>query len=267
VGGIFYVADHLPELIVAKYIDYTRQWMIAMGHIIYSGNVPVGKLVESILNHIASLDEYIDNITRKKMHDINVDVENIHDFFALIIENFNTWLLNESDKINSMYDKELSVNYYVLYDITEAIFHFNYAVNAAAKKGLKPEDGKKVTEILKNTIKTGLIFRLNHKHGEISTNSYSGDNKVFKITSTLIPQSGSTKSSGKKGDRGGIGDASRKIHPSVAEVGAYSGMRKSDPTGHSQLNVDAHIDHKGVIVRNPLLIESLDEVQAMIRPV
>ena len=167
VGGFFYVVDHFPQQMHVDWVDNTRQWMILMGHILFSGNTNAGKLFESVASHIDSLDGYIDDIAQAKMADIGIFIDEIYEFFAIIIERFNEWLLADSDKINSMYDKELTVLYYALFDITEAIFNFHFSVKAAAKKGLT---AKEVKNIMTMTLKAQLICNLTKRHGEVSSN-------------------------------------------------------------------------------------------------
>jgi hypothetical protein len=110
-----------------------------------------------------------------------------------------------------------------------------------------------------------LIHRIVKDHGEITSTGYSGDCMAFKITNQVVPQQNSTRSKGGRGgDRGSISDPSRQLHVSVAEVGSYSGMSKSDPSGRSRLNLCVRLNDKFVIVRDPGLRPLLDEVQEMI---
>jgi hypothetical protein len=230
---------------------------------LFASYINHGRLYDDVKNHIESLDEYVDPIVRGKMAEINVHVQDMYEFLAFIIENFNHWLLSYGDKINSMYDKELSVLYYVLYDITSAIFKTHFKLKAAAKKGLTP---KEINTIIATHMKTGLIYGITKKSGVVSSNSYSGDNKAFKITSVLVPQSSSSsKGKNKNSDRAAITDPSKKMHVSIAEFGAYSGMPKSEPTGRGRLNHHAQTDHKGALIRNPKFISMLDEIQEKIK--
>lgn len=265
VGAFFYVLDFFPRQMKPEHIDSTTVWQLLMGRILFSGSIGAGKLLEKMSSHIHSLDEYVDKIVKANMREVGIHVENLYEFFGIIIEKFNDWLHGGSAKINSMYDKELVTIYYVMMDITKAIFKFYYKINNAASK--KELTETEIKNIMNATLPTRKIFDLRADHGEVSSNSYSGDNMAFKITSILVPQSSATKKgAGKGSDRGSINDDSKKFHVSVAEVGSYAGMPKSDPSGQGRLNQHTHIDAKGLVLRNPKFIDLLDRVQEMIKP-
>jgi hypothetical protein len=260
-AGFFYVVDHFPQQMPVEYIDSQRQWMMLLAHILFSGNLNAGRLYDSVANHMESLDDYVDNVIREHARDIGINIQDIYEFFAIIIENFNEWLRDGADKINSMYDKELSVLYFVFADVIKAIFKFYFAIKAASKKGLTPDEISKIT---KTHLRMGTVFSLNNGHKEVTTSSYSGDNMATKITCMLEQQSGSDRR-GKGNDRAAIGDPSKKLHISVAEIGAYSGMPKSDPSGRSRLNLHAKVNHRGIVERNPELLPLLEPIQQKIK--
>jgi hypothetical protein len=261
IGGFFYVADHFPTRVVPESTESRRMWMILMGEIIFSGNINHGKLHDDIADHMASLDEYLDGLVIEKLKEIGWPVNDIYELFALILENFNTWVVAATDKVASMYDKELSILYYVLTEVTFAIFKLYFKLKAASKKELT---SKEIIATMNLTLKTGLIYSMTKNHGEVSTISSPGDNKAFKITSLLVPQSGSSRLSSRK-DRAVLNDPSKRLHVSVAEVGGYSNLPKSEPSGRSRLNPHVRADVKGVVQRNVERLEMLDTVQEMIR--
>lgn len=257
-GGFFYCTDHFPTRIRPEYVNSTRLWMILLGHLIWSGNVGEGKLYNDIADHIASLDEYIDNLLTTNLKDIGYDCPDFYTLLAIIIEEFNDWLLTSDDRVNTMYNKELSVLYYVCYDITSAIFKLYFKLKAAQKKQLNE---KKIVKIMTTILKPGLIFRLSKDHGEVSTTTASGDNKALKITTILVPQSSSSRNRAKK-DKKAISAPENRLHASVAEVGGYANLPKSDPTGHSRLNLCLKVAPNGVVMRDPKFTALIDSVQA-----
>lgn len=272
IAGFFYVADRFPSHITIDHIENTRQWMIVMGYILFAASNGVGRLIDKISAHMNSLDDYMDIITKSNLEDLGLHVDTIYDFFAYIIEKFDEEILKGADKVSTMYDKEVAVNYYVMFDLIKNIFKFNFQLTAAAKKTSNDPDGTRrglterdVNTMLDRAFNSRIIHRIVKDHGEISSTGYSGDCKVFKLTSQLIPQQSSTRSKGGRGgDRGSISDPSRQLHVSVAEVGSYSGMSKSDPSGRSKLNPHVQINEKFVIQRDEGLRPLLDEVQEMI---
>lgn len=276
VAGFFYVVDHFPQRFVpsqynksntwagftASYLDNTRLWMVLMGHILFSGAVGEGKLYADISEHFESLDEYIDSIVFNKLKDIGYECVDIYHLFAVAIENFNEWLLKAKDNINSMYDKELGILYFVLLGVTSAIFKLHFKLKKAAAK--KPLTEKDITNIMNMILKPGNIYSITSQHNGVSTVSYSGDCKYFEITSMLIPQKTSNKS-GAQNDRSALTDPAKRMHVSVAEVGGYLNFTKSDPSGRSQINPHITIDEKFTIVRDPAKIPILDAVQQMLK--
>lgn len=263
IGGFFYVADHFPDRIRPEYVESKRLWMILMGHILFSGSIPEGKLHDDIADHISSLDEYLDALVITKIKDAyGWSVSDVYELFAMIISNFNEWVITAKDKVASMYDKELSILYYVLFDITGAIFKLYFKLKAASKPP-KELTAKEITNQMNLTLRTGLIFSITKGHGEISTVSVPGDNKAFKVTSLLVPQGNSSKLSSRK-DRAVLSDPAKRLHASIAEVGGYSNLPKSQPDGRARLNPHAQVDYRHVIKRNPARVELLDEVQRKI---
>jgi hypothetical protein len=260
-AGFFYITDHFPSRVLPEYVDDKRMWMILMGHILFSGNLHEGRLYDDIADHMTSLDDYLDGLVVEKLREIGFVIDNVYQLFALVVEKFNDWILGAKDKVASMYDKELSILYYVLYEISSHIFKLYFKLKAASKKELT---AKEINATMNLTLRTGLVYAIVKSHGEVSNISVSGDNKAFKVTSLLIPQGNSSKMGAKK-DKAMMNDPSKRLHVSVAEVGGYSALPKSAPDGRSRLNPCVNFDAKGVITRNPKFIELLDGVQEMIK--
>jgi hypothetical protein len=260
-GGFFYCVDMFPTRIKPEYVDDNSLWMILLGHIIWSGNISSGKLFLDVQDHISSLDEYIDSIVSSKLKDIGYQCTDIYQLFALILDRFNDWLLTSEDRVNTMYDKELSVLYYVCYEISSSIFKLYFKLKAAQKKEL---NAKKIIRIMNLNLRTGAIFRINRDHGEVTTTSSSGDNKALKTTILLVQQSSSSRNKSKK-DRLAISDPAKRMHASIAEVGAVLATPKSEPSGRSRLSLHVNINHAGLIVRNPKHQVLLDNVQAQFK--
>lgn len=260
-AGLFYVVDYFPDQFEdPQYVDDARWMMILMGQIIWAPSIPYGRLANDCAAHIASLDDYIDSIMIDKFKEIDKPITDLYQLFAMLVENFDQWLFDGADKVNSMYDKELNVIGFLLETLTFLIVRLNFRLKAAAKKELKLRDVENALQ----AVKQGALFSLTKTSGCLSTTSSPGDNKAFKLTTILIPQTASQKGVGGK-DRGAINDATKRLHISVAEAGGYSNMPKSEPSGRARLNPHVRLSEKGLVLRHEDLREMLDKTQAEIK--
>jgi hypothetical protein len=261
IASFFYIADHFPSRIRPEYVENTRLWMTLLGLLIWSDSVSEGKLHADVSDHIASLDEYVDALVNDKLREIGFPCANIYQLFALVITKFDEWLLTSDDRVNTMYDKELSVLYYVCYDLIESIFRLYFKLKAAGKKDLNI---KKIAGIMSIHLKPGIIYKLTREHGEVTTTSTPSDNKFFKITCLLVPQSSAGRARKKK-DRVAISDPAKRLHVSIAEIGSCCALPKSEPSGRSRISPFLNISPTGLVNRNERYRDLLDNIQQKIR--
>lgn len=261
VAGFYYVVDHFPTRVKAQWLkgDYKeekRLWIVLLGHIVFTGDINEAKLFEDITIHIRSLDDYMDSIVATKLRELKYECKDIYDLMAVIISNFNEWMVLPTDKTNSMYDKELTILPDVLFSITSGIFKFLFKIRSAAER--KDLSEKDVMIIMTSQIRMGAIFSITKSTGSnnlVSTESYSGDNKFFKLTSMLVPQAKTAKPSSKR-SRVNLKDPSKHLNASIAEVGSFSYLPKSDPTGRSRINPHLRLSPQAEVLRNPKFIIS-----------
>jgi hypothetical protein len=129
IAALFYVADYFPRQISPDLVNLPEGWIAPMGYMLFSENNNRGKIEEAVRKHLSSLDDYADSMVIDNMAAIGLEIKDIYDFFAIITEKFSLWVSNNQDKVNSMYDKELSVLYFVLFDVTKAIFNLFFALH------------------------------------------------------------------------------------------------------------------------------------------
>lgn len=266
-GGLFYVVDHFPTRALPEHMESKRMWMTFLGELIPGESDHVGHLHDEAEKHLRSLDKYIDTLTDEKLKNIDLPVDNIYELFSIIIGKYNDWLLGGADKVASMYDKEFSILFYALYNITSAINNLYFRLKAAEEKAMK--GGKELTKeniegIMFDLLKTGLIFNINKGHGEVSTISTPGDNKAFKTTAILVSQSNSNQQSPNR-DRASTNDPNRYLHGSIAEVGGVWNLPKSSPYGRDRVNPTVRMDKNWVVLRKPEFVPLIDGVQEKIR--
>lgn len=261
IGGFFFVVDLFPDRMFADYVDETRLWKILLGHLIFPSGHSEGKLADAIETHLKSVDGYLDEISKDRLRDDGIFVRDIYQLFAHVIETFTTRMSQTLDSISGMYNKRLTVLRYVLFDVVSGIFNLMFQLrNASNNKKLTKRE---VIQAMNYKLRSDLIMGMSNQHGEVNVISNPGDNKVFKMTSNLVLQ---TSSSGLV--RGGDGDGtgpSRWLHASIAEVGSYGNLPKSEPTGRGRINPYVEIDHDGLILRKEKFRELLDHIQRKIQ--
>lgn len=247
ISGFYYVTDLFPDRISVEFVDSPRLWKTIMGVILWSDAISAGILHDNVNKHIDSLDSYMDTIVRVKLRDIGHECQDIYQLMVIIIKNLHTWLRQTDDDINTMYGKELSVLYDVLYDISNSIFHMLFKLRAVTKKELT-QDAVERTMAKHFRMKT--IFGILKQHKGVNALGYSGDNKFFKITSELVPQT-SSGNRGSSKERLSVDDQYLYLHASVAEVGGYLFVPKPDPSGHARISPFVKVDAKGRIDPDP----------------
>lgn len=267
IGGFFYVVDRFPDRVgmddgvpAPEYVDHPRMWQTLLGHLIFGSSIHEGKLVEDVLNHLKSLDGYVDNEVRLRLQSDDIFVQDLYDLFVFILETFTYRISNAAARVASMYDKQLMVLRYVLQDITKGINNFMYKLNSNNRKALTPLDIRKVMD---RYLKLQTVLNINKKHGEVASVSSPGDNKFFKITSSIVAQTDSSGTGGK--GRASLDDAANLLDASIAEVGSYLTPGKSSPTGRGKINPFVRISEDGGILRDPEKQPLIDAVQRRIQ--
>lgn len=258
IAALFYVADYFPRQITPELVNTPDGWIAPMGYMLFSENNNRGKIEEAVRKHLGSLDDYADSMVIDNMASIGLEINHIYDFFAIITDKFSSWISNNQDKVNSLYNKEMSVLYFVLFDVTKAIFNLFFALKANSRKDLTDRD---IEKHMKENLKPGMCYQLGKTHGEVASISYSGDNMAWKATAGLTPQTATSKMVKKTGDRGTANDPARRLHPSFAEVAAISSMTKAEPSGLSKVNHWMLLDDTRTgILRHPQYEEMLDMI-------
>ena len=259
IGGFFYVVDHIPERMEPEFVNSTTLWRVLMGYIIWSNEVSDLWIGDKMEAHIRSLDEYLDVIFLKKFRETGMKVDNIYDLFVVIVENFNNWLLSEKDKVASMYNKELSILYYVLYNLTSAIVRLSFKLRAMQNSARGCTE-REIESVLQTFLRTDEIRGMANGRREVTSLMYSGDNKLIKITSQIVPQ----HAAGEHGARtkyASFNDASLQLHASLAEIGGPYNPTDAGPDGRFRINPFAKVNANGAIERNPKFAAFLDEIQ------
>ena len=108
-----------------------------------------------------------------------------------------------------------------------------------------------------------LIVKINHKHSEVTSVSSPSDCMAFKITANLVLQS--DIGSGNAAAKSLKLDSSKVLHSSIAEVGQFNNLPKTDPTGRKRINPMLRLGHQWAVMPNPAHAALLASVEDDIR--
>lgn len=260
IASFFYVADHYPEEVQPEYVDDLTHWLVLMGYVYIVDKESKGKLANAIQAHIESLDDYVDVMSQDELRNEGIHVNDVYELFFYVVEHFSTMITNGSTEVASMYDKRLKVNRYVLFDVIKGIFNMTFELKKHTKKQISK---KEIIDTMNKHIKQELAFDINKSHPEATSISSPGDNMIFKITSNIVLQT--SAGAGGKSKKTAVVEPSKLLHVSIAPVGSYSNLPKSDPTGRNRINPNVELTADGSIVKRTDIAELLDRTQANIQ--
>ena len=261
--AFFYLVDHFPIHVTPDTIDDTDTWCLLLGYCIFKSNDTVGRTISHIRTHLQSVDSFVDGMVRSWLIKDGIQIEDVYELFAYIVDNFSTLINKAAANIASVENKRLIILRYILHDITEGIIKLGFELAKLARKSKDALTENEVKKLFNAKLKPTLIHRINRNHAEVSSVMSASDCPPFKITSNLIMQSDMSGTKSAKG-RGSNFDDSKALHSSIAMVCQFNNLPKSNITGRGRINMYLLIRGEGVIERNPKLFPLLDEIEAII---
>ena len=186
VAGFYYILDNFPSNLNIQTLDSKSNYIILLGHIIYTGNYGYDVLNELMNGHFDGLDGYLDAIAIDKLSERGYNISNFYDLLVLMISEFNYLITDIENLRSSVYGKSLEVLYYVFYSITCNIIKTRFRLVKLANK--RPLTVKDVNDILKKNLFKRSILKLTSGNIITEALSYSGDNMAIKVTSKITEQ-------------------------------------------------------------------------------
>lgn len=154
--GIIYtldiLSDNAPEFMklydTNNVVDEKLFWRIILGRIAYTNTFSIDRIVSDMDEHFDTLQGYLDNLVKTKLHENNIYVDNFFDLVAVIMDNYNVWLLNSKEYNSDISNRYIDILYYILYDI---IVGFNRVIlNINKRNTRKALSFKEITKIFVN---------------------------------------------------------------------------------------------------------------------
>lgn len=260
IAAFFYITDCFPNKVKPEFVDEERQWQIILGYAVFSEDrFKEGLMIQRIEQHLASLDNYIDIVTKENLIEVGVEVDTIYDLFIYIIVNIQTALLFSNP--TTMYNKKIMVLQYLMGDVVASVNMFAFNLNRIKPNALSFTT---IQDTLKQNIKMDKIIQGLDRHREIVLVNSSCDTVIYEHTAKMILQSQIT---GKNNKNVQTAVEDKNIDISVAEVCSYGNHSKKEPTGRGMLNLYVKILPNGMIERSERLRPLLDETDRKIKTV
>ncbi len=262
VAGFYYIVDHFPDKFNTKSLDNKDNFIILMGHILYSGTYGYDHLYHLMNNHLSSLDGYLDEIAIDKLRERNFHVSDFYDLLALLIEHFNALVTDTDNLRSSVYGKSLEILYYMFYNTTENIIKTRFSLVKLANK--RPLTEKDVNDTLKKRLNKRSVFKLTSDRIITETLEYSGDNKFVKITSKMTEQESLPGATKGKSKHAGASDG-MMLNSSMTEAGNILYLGKTNCIPTNRVNAFVNMDDSSrTILPNPKYIDIIKRAEDLL---
>lgn len=165
--GIIYTLDILPEIeddTISLVNGSNRRmeisfWRITLGRVIYKNSFSIDRISQDLEDHFRTLEGYIDSLIKTKLREAGIKVDNFFDLIALLISNYNEWVLSSKEYNSNIENRYIDILYYLTCEI---IIGFNRAILNLNKRIGKTNNisYREVAKILTNELSSKKIYSL-----------------------------------------------------------------------------------------------------------
>lgn len=257
IAGLFYITDRFTYRGDYLSVNELSMWRITLGILIFGTDISEGVILTDIDEHIASMDQYVDDMVMNKLALQNHQVKDIYELFAIILNKIDDWIINNDIEGNSVYGKELATLYKLYFDITKSIVRFTFELKKGQRAGRAlTEDGNRIVRVLTErnvadalatNVKAGAFFAIKNGHPELTVDDGVNACMPFKATTMVVPQS--MASGG--GHGAAIGGEDERLHPSWLDALGIGCMSKAQPSGTTRLSPFIQLDEYSRVIANP----------------
>lgn len=260
--------DVLIDLL--KHDPENLPWKIILGKTIfgidYANEIQAGN---HAIQHLESLDSYLDDHTRLKLQEINVYCNDIYELLDHVFLNMDTYVVGYAPA--NLYEKRVNILDLLLGNMIQSLFHKVYKKTNNKKGGKTLVDTKDVETLFKMGRKA--IAQI-HKCNQVVAGNPAvyNDNYLLtvggrKIRATHSATAGGVKAGNAKLQGKATGNQkanlmsspSHRWHPSWMVVESALNISHQNPGVAGSINPFVEIDNKGKIVR-PDYAEDIEQL-------
>lgn len=234
IGNLFYLIDNFPESLTLANLEDTVIWKKLLGEIIHSGNYQISYIMEKMNTHFKDLLSDLDSITVNKIRDVGHDVVHMIDLLAVILGNYNRWIMTADAKTlynTKAYEVEIYALNKIISNITKCVLDISKEELRIEGVPLEPKDFNKIID---RYLKRKSIYALRNDKLITASIEYAGDHLYPKNTSVIVEQESNPININKEPDSSTV--ERKRLSAPMITVGSILGLTKKNPTPIVRMN-------------------------------
>lgn len=262
--------DNLQLIDLLKHDPETIPWKVILGKTIfgidYSNEI---QACSQAIQHIESMDSYLDDYTKRKLQEINVYCKDIYDLLDHVFVNMDSYVVGYAPA--NLYEKRVNILDLLLGNIIQSLFHKVYKKTNNKKGGKTIIEAKDVESLFK--IGRKAIAQI-HKCNQVVAGNPSvyNDNYLLtvgarKVRATHSATSGGVKANAARSAGKATGNQkanlmsspSHRWHVSWPVVESMLDVSHQNPGVAGTINPFLPITEKGTIEKQPYM-EDIDKL-------
>lgn len=272
--SVMYTIDIFPEdsaedlVYVIQSNDLKSErlfWRILLGKIVFKNSFTVDKIAADFNDHFTTLNSYIDALLQTKLEESGIVVDNFFDLIAIIISNYNGWIINSKLYNSDLNNRYIDVLYYLMYDIVISVNKALFDINRKYNKNKKHLSFLEINKILSDI---GLRKIFSILSGGLNLclmpgGDSSPDIKYPKITSVLLDQSNGVGV--KRAKTSSLPESMRFIRGTDLYVGSILFLLKSSNSPRYKKNIYMdYNENTGRVIMNDKMIKATSKLDKLL---
>lgn len=248
IASFFYILDNCADLeyLTPVNLERTDVWKRVLTRFIWR-NADAREAAAEIDAHLDTLDQYLDELTMRKLVLENVFVKDIYELLRYIIQNFARMTI-ENDPA-AVIGKRLSVVDQVTFGVVKMIFRLMFRLRHLEGPRLHRQS---IIDTFNRNFNQVTMFALaGTEHQEVSILESATDNKIFKTSGIMLRPT--RVSDSRAGD---TIDPVAVMHHDFFNIHSARMVTKSSPTATGRINPNVRLGPNNEILR----IEGLEHL-------
>lgn len=267
IGTLIFAGQNHGDRMTAEFLDSSDLWKMLLGYAAHGApEFNDQKHIVMIIDHLSSIEQYVDHKFKMDMLAENVVIDDIYDCLFHVISETTKSVGYKRSELSNVWGRYLTCAEYVISGLRSKMQNAQWDLINAAKDPITQERGLPVSKsfvegIINRAITADVLTHITAGHGEVMPIQCTTDNMLIGITSKCIDESEVKKAKGSGKKTADLNDPTKHLHSSFLEVGSVANLPKSNPYGLSILNSHLLTDEFGKVIPKPANVNKLAALQ------